>query len=284
MNEKRVSVAIPASVVSDTPHLREKTAKIGMIGRAAAIFKVGKVIIYRDSLGLDQAADMNLIATLLRYLETPQYLRKLLFKLEPNLHYAGILPPLRTPHHPLEHQLRRLKVGEFREGMTLSRMGKHMLVDIGVEQPALLLGNRLGINRRVTVKIVRIDKEVHVELANQDEIPFYWGYSVATEEWSLGRLLKSQPFGLTIATSRYGVPFGEVAGRMREQWRKASTILIVFGAPARGLYDIAKSEGFSLDNIVDFVVNTFPTQGTGTVRTEEAIIASLAIMNVYFRF
>jgi hypothetical protein len=31
---------------------------------------------------------------------------------------------------------------------------------------------------------------------------------------------------------------------------------------------------------VDFVVNTVPTQGTETVRTEEALIASLAVFNV----
>jgi predicted SPOUT superfamily RNA methylase MTH1 len=33
---------------------------------------------------------------------------------------------------------------------------------------------------------------------------------------------------------------------------------------------------------VDFVVNTVPEQGTETVRTEEALLASLAIFNVQF--
>jgi len=37
-----------------------------------------------------------------------------------------------------------------------------------------------------------------------------------------------------------------------------------------------------LDDLVDFVVNTIPSQGTKTVRTEEAIIASLATFNVFF--
>jgi predicted SPOUT superfamily RNA methylase MTH1 len=33
---------------------------------------------------------------------------------------------------------------------------------------------------------------------------------------------------------------------------------------------------------MDFVVNTVPNQGTATVRMEEALLASLAILNVHF--
>jgi hypothetical protein len=50
------------------------------------------------------------------------------------------------------------------------------------------------------------------------------------------------------------------------------------------LYEIAKNEGLKLDNIVDFVINTIPMQGTETVRTEEALIASLAVLNIQFGF
>jgi hypothetical protein len=35
-----------------------------------------------------------------------------------------------------------------------------------------------------------------------------------------------------------------------------------------------------LSELVDFVVNTVPMQGTETVRTEEALIASLAVFNI----
>jgi predicted SPOUT superfamily RNA methylase MTH1 len=47
---------------------------------------------------------------------------------------------------------------------------------------------------------------------------------------------------------------------------------------------MAKQEGLKLEDIADFVVNTIPKQGTETVRTEEALIASMAILNAYFRF
>src|SRR5208283_2335956 len=116
MDKKKLAIAIPASVISDTPHLREKTSKIGLIGRAAAIFNVDEIIVYPDNPKTDQQRDLDFISLLLCYLETPQYLRKSLFKLEPSLQFAGILPPLRTPHHPVSGKTRDLKVGEYREG------------------------------------------------------------------------------------------------------------------------------------------------------------------------
>ena len=43
-----ISVAIPASLISDTPHLREKTAKLGVLARACSIFGVNEIVIYLD--------------------------------------------------------------------------------------------------------------------------------------------------------------------------------------------------------------------------------------------
>ena len=277
---KELSIAIPASVVSDTPHLREKTSKVGLIGRTAAIFRVGEIIIYPDGPFEKLAGEMNLIATLLAYIETPQYLRKRLFKLEPQLQYAGILPPLRTPHHPLDRRSRDLKVGEYREGVVLSRIKEGALIDIGVEKPALARNAQLVVGKRVTVRIVNGGDRLEAELANRDEVSAYWGYRVTVEERSLGRMLKARDFRLTIGTSKYGVPFAQIAGRIAEKWGQVGNVLVAFGAPAAGLNEIVAQEGFSLDDIVDFVVNTIPMQGTETVRTEEALIASLAVLNV----
>jgi hypothetical protein len=284
LQKKKLSIAIPASVVSDTPHLREKTSKIGLIGRAAAIFRIGEIIIYPDNPRVNQTADMDLIATLLAYMETPQYLRKRLFKLRPELQYAGILPPLRTPHHPLDRRMKNLKVGEYRDGATLSRTKEGTLIDIGVEQPALIVNSQLPIGKRVTVKITKVEKRVEVEVANRDKIPIYWGYTVTVEKHPFGKFVRSGSFDLTVATSKRGVPFANVAEKIGEKWKKANTILVAFGAPTQGLYEIVKNEGFNLDDVVDFVVNTVPTQGTETIRTEEALIASLAILNMQFRF
>jgi hypothetical protein len=279
LQKKKLSIAIPASVASDTPHLREKTSKIGLIGRTAAIFRIDEIIVYFDDPKTNKTADANLIATLLAYMETPQYLRKRLFKLRPELQYAGILPPLRTPHHPLNRKMKSLKVGEYREGVTVSKTKEGTLIDIGVEQPALILNKQLPIGNRVSVKIVTVEKRVEVEMANRDEIPMYWGYKVTVRRESLGKIAKSKgDFDLTIATSRYGTPLAEIAG-IAERWKKAQSILLAFGAPTRGLYEILKNEGLSLNDVMNFVINTIQNQGTETVRTEEALIASLAILN-----
>jgi hypothetical protein len=80
---------------------------------------------------------------------------------------------------------------------------------------------------------------------------------------------------LVIATSRYGSPLTEIAEKLAEKWEKANSVLVAFGAPSQGLADIIRREGFSLSDVADFVVNTIPMQGTETVRTEEALLASL---------
>ena len=76
-----------------------------------------------------------------------------------------------------------------------------------------------------------------------------------------------------------GVPLTQVAEELAERWKKAGNILVAFGAPSHGLQDIVAKESLSLDEVADFTVNTIPNQGTETVRTEEALYASLALLN-----
>ncbi len=280
---KKLGLALPASLVSDTPHLREKTSKVGLVGRAAAIFTVDEIIVYRDSPESAQANELNLITSLLSYMETPQYLRKRLFGLEPQLQYAGILPPLRTPHHPLTRTIGELQVGDHREGFILSKTREGALIDIGFEEPALLVGRQFTLGKRLTVRITRIDKPVEVAIANPKETKAYWGYSVSAAT-SLRQVVEEDRWDLRIATSKKGSLFNEIAKELAKKWSKARSILVVFGAPAKGLIEIAHDERFTLASKVDYVVNTIPSQGTETVRTEEAILASLAIMNVVFGF
>ena len=84
-----------------------------------------------------------------------------------------------------------------------------------------------------------------------------------------------------VATSKMGSPLAEVSGKLAKRWRKACKVLVAFGAPAMGLHEIAAREKLKLDEVADFVVNTIPCQGTETVRTEEALYASLAILNTF---
>jgi hypothetical protein len=284
MIKKKLTIAIPASTISDTPHLREKTAKVGLIGRAAAIFRVDEIIIYPDNPKTNQTRDIDFIALLLNYLETPQYLRKSLFKIEPNLQYAGILPPLRTPHHPASGKTRDLKAGMYREGLVLSEVKDGLLVDIGVEQPAILRGNQYAVGERLTLQVVNVGERAEVQEANRDEIERYWGFRVRVETKSFKQLLAAGGFDLTIATARLGIYINKISDKIDAKWSPAQSILVAYGAPLRGLHEIAKEEGTKLESIVDFVVNMIPGQGTATVRTEEAILASLAIFNERFSY
>ena len=282
MDKKKLAIAIPASVISDTPHLREKTSKIGLIGRAAAIFRVDEIIVYPDNPKANQVRDLDFISLLLSYLETPQYLRKRLFKLEPSLQFAGILPPLRTPHHPVSGKTRDLKVGEYREGLVLSQAKEGLLVDIGVDQPALLREKQFVDGDRLTLQVVKVGERVEVQTVDRESVPFYWGFRVRVEKRSFDKLVRDGGFDLVIATARIGDKFMDVAGQIRRKWSCSQHVLVAFGAPSRGLHEIAKEEGARLEAIVDFVVNMIPEQGTATVRTEEALLASLAILNVQF--
>jgi predicted SPOUT superfamily RNA methylase MTH1 len=196
------------------------------------------------------------------------------------LQYAGILPPLRTPHHPNSGKLRDLKIGDYREGLAIAKEKQGALIDIGLEKPAYL-PQTVALNERLTVKIVKIKDHAEAQVASKGEIGQYWGYSVSLEP-SLARLLESPDFDLVVGTSKLADMFSEVAPKLETKWKKASSVLVLFGSPARGLHEIAQDEGFDLNKRVDFVVNTVPCQGTETVRTEEALMATLAIFNVQF--
>ena len=276
---REVSIAIPASFVSDTPHLREKTFRIGVVGRAASIFRIDNIIVYPDMPNVDQTRDAELLALALSYMETPQYLRKKLFRIRPELRYAGVLPPLRTPHHPLINRLERLTIGEYREGVIVSSSAKGSFIDVGVEQPAFIPGKRLPPNTRATVKVTELPKQFLATTVTREEIETYWGYKATISKATFGQLTKKRNFDLVIVTSYRGKPIAEVIDALKAKWETAKKILIAFGAPTQGLYEILTREHMKPEDITDLIVNTIPNQGTETVRTEEALYTTLAILN-----
>jgi predicted SPOUT superfamily RNA methylase MTH1 len=62
--------------------------------------------------------------------------------------------------------------------------------------------------------------------------------------------------------------------------KRANSILLVFGSPRRGVFEILSDENMNPIQISKFTVNSIPDQKTATVRTEEALLASLAILNL----
>jgi len=273
------AIAIPASLTSDIPHLREKTFRIGLIGRAAAIFRVDEIVVYPDMPSVNQTPDIRLIQTILSYMETPQYLRKKLFKIMPELQYAGTLPPLRTPHHPTANKTENLTIGEYREGVVLSHSKQGSLIDIGVEQPAIVQGATRTINTRSTVKITKLDMQPRAVFVDPEEIKTYWGYKVSASNLLFTQFLRKRQFDLVIATSKKGKPVTNVLDDLSEKWKNSRRVLVAFGAPTQGLPEITMHEHVKLDDLAHFIINTVPNQATETVRTEEAVYVTLSILN-----
>ena len=271
----RLHLAVPSSLVSEVPHLREKTGVIGQVGRAAAIFRVDGIHIYPDDPG-----EAQLIRLILGYMETPQYLRRRLYARRPELRYVGVLPPLRTPHHPLEGRADRLRAGEFREGVVLAEEDGEFLVDVGVEGPLRATGRAPSAGGRATVEVTAVQPELRGRFVRRGDVDLYWGYEAHISRQGLGELALSGGFDLTIATSRQGQPFPRVEGRLRERWAEARSVLVAFGSPRRGIEEVLAGEGWAMEEAFHFAVNTIPGQGSETVRTEEAVHATLAVLNL----
>ena len=277
---RRLSVAIPASLVSDTPHLREKTGKLGSIARACSIFGVTRIILYADDSRRDQETDLELCMEILRFVETPQYLRKRMFRLSEDLRYTGILPPLQTPPHDVPHSIPESKVGDLRDGLTVGRRGNSLLVDVGLEQVFECLGDS-PIGRRVTVRVTNLGKNPVGEIAGDSkEGRAYWGYEVNRAKSSLCKFVEEEKFDLVVGTSRYGSNLADVWSDLTSSLKSAGRTLVVFGSPKLGLTDILKQENKAPEDVFDYFVNTVPNQNVSTVRTEEAILISLGIINL----
>lgn len=262
-----LTVFFPSSILSDVPSLSEKTFKVGQIARAASIFRVEELVIYPD--GSNWRRDARLIHSLLSYAETPQYLRRSIFPISPQLRFAGLIPPLRTPHHPLGSS-----DVEYREGLVLESGAKGSMIEIGLRQP-VRCRIPLPKNSRVTM---RREGGAWVPVP-RESVPLYWGYSVHLDERPLREILAERRSGVLIATSRLGKPVSQMAGHISRAFSERRGISLIFGSPREGLHEILGREGATLDDLVDMTINIAPGQGTATIRTEEAIMIALALID-----
>jgi predicted SPOUT superfamily RNA methylase MTH1 len=272
----RLSIAIPASMVSEHGHLRDKTEALGRVGRAAAIYRVEEIIVYPD-----QPDESTLMKYILGYIETPQYLRKHLFDKRPELRYVGTLPPLRTPHHPLEDRVEKGTVGEAREGVVTNMIDGGYMVDVGLDRLMEVKGRAPSRGSRVTVQIVEKEPSLRGRPVKKSRLSRYWGYDLRGSNYRLCELALSPEWDLTIATSRRGDDFNSAAPEMSSLWAESRRTLVAFGSHSEGVYEIIGRESKRAEECFRFILNTVPGQGTETVRTEEAIHATLALLNTF---
>jgi len=292
-----VSICVPDSILSNAQSFELRTYLVGQIARAAAIYNIEEIVVLKDAhSSKDSQRKLDYTAFFIRNLEyvvrdrqeTPQYLRKTLFPMHPDLKYSGLLNPLDTPHH-----LRADEWSKYREGVTVERPMKAEAgswVNIGLRSVRttqdIQVDMKLLPRTRVTVQLRKDDKDSrrHAGLkgkivsAGKPRRHRYWGYTTRIAE-SITAALSQGPYeegyDLLLGTSDRGEP-------LPSSLPSARHALLVFGGLA-GLEDILDSdESTTLKDpcqLFHYYLNLCPSQGTRTIRTEEAVLIALATLS-----
>jgi predicted SPOUT superfamily RNA methylase MTH1 len=278
-----VSVLVPSSLAREAEDKREATRKLGYVARAATVFRVDRLTVFPDPAGEAKYGD-GFVETVLRYAATPPHLRKAVWAKRDELEFAGVLPPLRV----------RSQTGSGSEGSGSLRQGivtevgadGRVRVNCGLQHPISLpvpSDMEVGEGERVTV---RVSSREPVRAKFEDVPPP--GYAVDAAD--LDTALDRDDAGLTIATSRHGEPLrssrlDELAANSSVGGERALTV--AFGAPERGLPAILGLDPGSVGEDdhgetgrFDLWLDTVPDQGSEVVRTEEAVFATLACLNL----
>jgi len=255
------TIFISSSFAADTRDEKLRIYRIGLLGRLCAIFRVTEIAIYDDKdPKTDGKKESAFLKEALDYLECPQYLRKFLFPLKEEHKLFGALPPLRGAGHPkLEEEQ------ELREAVVMRTSAKGSYLYTGLEQE-LFIEKKLQKNERVIV---------NVRTGKLEKPKEYWSYKVSLHN-SLSKALDSSKCDLLIGTSREGA---DIRTAKLEGITATKKLGVAFGSPFyRGLREILAQEGADI-KIFDLYLNTIPEQGSRIVKVDEAIAATLAILN-----
>ncbi|CAG8699309.1 379_t:CDS:10, partial [Cetraspora pellucida] len=302
-----VSVALPGSIVENAQSNELKTYLAGQLARAFTIFNVDEVVVFNESGTLRNSdnilqgessrkkkqsenisSDPNIfLARILQYLETPQYLRKDIFPVHQDLRYAGLLNPLDCPHH-----VRQDEKCPFREGVVIDKkIKKGSLVNAGLTKH-VIIDRSIKPGIRVTLDMENYDvvkadgtyiKAKVVSPKTPRQNGFYWGYQVRMAD-SISKVFTECPFpqsgyDLTIGTSERG----KVVHNLVDELPEFSHLLIMFGGLGGLETSIdadqdLKCTGEEADALFDLWINTCPGQGSRTIRTEEAVLITMATL------
>lgn len=310
-----ISIAIPSSIIDNAQSKELRAYLVGQIARTCSIFKVDEIVLFHDSKNKGTYKDkLNFCLTNLQYIETPQYLRKLVFPINDDLALVGLTNPLDSDHH-----LRSNEYLRYREGVVLNRPtkdSKGSWANIGLKKDCFI-EETLPEKTRVTVKLDKDCKQLHAqtELNENNECTkkYYtgkvvsslepkskglsWGYFVRVvdkfEDLFNQSIFNCEKYDLIIGTSDKGQLHNKIDLSKdskvikkivkKKKINKIRHCLIVFGG-IQGLESVVDDEEtnkLSKDNfseLFDFYVNTCPEQGSRTIRTEEAIMITLSVL------
>ena len=284
-----LSILIPSSIVDNAQSKELRTYLIGEIARTLGIFKISEVIIFHDKLKDNSKDYINYFIKNLQYLETPQYLRKTLFPMSEDLKLSGLMNPLESQHH-----LRKDEWSQYREGCVLDRPvnGDYSWVNIGLNKDCKI-NQKLPPKTRVTVKLNEPNFNPKLKyytgtLVSMSE-PFikngtYWGYVVRVCETYndiFNNSIYKEGYDFIIGTSDKGENYRTANFEKKKDFKHC---LIIFGGISgiEGMMiDDEHNQINSKENIgknFDLYLNTCMNQGLRTIRTEEAILISLAVI------
>mgnify|MGYP000412783647 CR=1 FL=1 len=271
------SVLVPSSLVREAEDKREATRKLGYVARAATVFRADRLVVFPDVEG-ERRWGGGFVEVVLRYAATPPYLRKEAWGRRDELEYAGVLPPLRVSSRTGSGPERP---GSLQEGI-VTEVGPdgRVRVNCALQHPiSLLLPDGMEVSEGERVAI-RISSREPVRARIVDEPPP--GFAIRRAD--LSEALARPDAGRRIAASRHGTVLS--VDRLADIVGRSGDMTVAFGAPGRGLpaildvsvedvaqagdSDVEPGPGF------DLWLNTIPRQGSETVRTEEAMFASLA--------
>ena len=286
-----LTLLIPSSVVREAEDKREATRKLGYVARAAAVFRADRLCVFPDREG-ERRWGEDFVRIVLQYAATPPHLKGEVWGKRDELQFAGVLPPLRlssqTTADSSESAVNQGIVTEVGpEGRVRVNCGLQHPISLNVP-PKMVVDE----GERVTVRISSREP-VRARLVDEPTP----GFDVATVNLSAAL---ADAAGRRIATSRHGQMLSITRlAEFRPDYRDGLTV--AFGAPGRGLPEIlgippeaisaadaagaSKPHGLD-DNHVDSDpgfdrwLNTIPRQGSETVRTEEAMFASLACLTL----
>ena len=284
-----LSILIPSSIVDNAQSKELRTYLIGEIARTLGIFKVSEVIIFHDKLKDNSKDYINYFIKNLQYLETPQYLRKTLFPMSDDLKLSGLMNPLESQHH-----LRKDEWSPYREGCVLDRPvnGEYSWVNIGLNKDCKI-NQKIPPRTRVTVKLNESNFDPKLKYYTGTVVsmsePFikngtYWGYVVRVCETYndiFNNSIYKEGYDFIIGTSDKGENYRNANYEKKKDFKHC---LIIFGGISgiEGMMiDDEHNQINSKENIsknFDLYLNTCMNQGLRTIRTEEAILISLAVI------
>ena len=236
---KDLNVILFTSIFSTDKTLTEITIKTSFIVRTLSIFRVSNLYLVND---LKDSRVKKTVMDIINYALLPPYLKKKV-PLKSTLKKAGLINPVNIPSHIVE---REAVEGEY-------RVGKEG--EFGFE------------SRNIKSKSILVINSNPLKVKPYDFFPYYNGFKTKFIKQDQIFLMNNLVIG-----SRSGKnPFNEI-DKIKKLYENCGISLLI-GPPQGGLLKNMNSKKY------EYIYNFIPNQGVKDVRAEEALLASLSILN-----